>query len=132
MKKIEIDFLILLKNLNVLSKKLAESSEPLKNLIDDTSKTMRTFDRELQNLGRSTEKTLVKVDSAADDIANYLKRNKVALDTLTQSGSYELLQTLNETRSMVTTATRFFEKLDENPRSLLFDSQRKGVSVPQR
>jgi len=121
-----------LKNIDILSQHLAESAEPLKNLITDTSKAMRTFDKELQIFNQSAQKTLTKVDSAADDIAIYLRKNKIALDTLTQTGSYELSQTLNETRQMVTTATRFFEKLDENPRSLLFESQRKGIAVPQQ
>ncbi len=121
-----------LKNIDFLSKKLAEASDPLKNLIDDSRKTMQTIDREVQILGRSTEKALTKVDSAASDIANFLKENRLALDSFTQTGSYEILQTLNETREMVSSATRFFEKLDENPRSLLFESQRKGVSIPQQ
>lgn len=121
-----------LKNIDHLSKNLLESSDPLKNLLNNANTAMITFDKELKNLSRSTEKTLTKVDSAATDIATFLKDNHAAFDALTQTGSYEILQTLSDTREMVTTATRFFEKLDENPRSLLFDTQRKGISVPQR
>ncbi len=121
-----------LKNIDIVSQKLAESSEPFKGLILDSRKAMQTFNKELEILGRSTEKTLTKVDSAVDAIDSFVRDNRGALDTLTQTGSYELLQTLSETREMVTTATKLFEKLDENPRSLLFDSQRKGISVPQQ
>ncbi len=120
-----------LKNVEDLSKKLAESSKPLKMLIEDIRKAVRTFDTEVENLGHTTEKAVTKIDEAATNISTYFKENKVALDTLTQTGSYELLQTLNETREMVTRATQFFEKLNENPRSLIFESDRKGVSVPQ-
>ena len=120
-----------LKNIDILSQRLAESAEPLKNLIENTDKAMKTFDQELQNVSNSTQKAFTKIDSAADDISIFLKKNKVALDTVAQTGSYDLLQALNETREMVTTATHFFEKLDENPRSLIFETQRKGISVPQ-
>ncbi len=121
-----------LKNIDTLSKNLVKSSDPLNNLINNASVALITFDKELQNLSRSTEKTLTTVDSAATDIANFLKDNHAALESLTQTGSYEIFRTLSETRDMVTTATRFFEKLDENPRSLLFGTQRKGISVPQQ
>jgi len=121
-----------LKNIEVLSEKLVESSKPLKDLIEDTRKAANTFDREVKNMGEAAEKAFTKVDEAAGSIATYFKDNKVALDTLTQTGSYELIQTLNETREMISTATGFFEKLDENPRSLIFESRRKGVSVPQQ
>ncbi len=121
-----------LKNIDILSQNLVESSDPLKNLLNNANTAMITFDKELKNLGHSTQKTLIKIDSAADEFGNFIKDNRSALDALTQTGSYEILHTLNDTREMVTTATRFFEKLDENPRSLLFDTQRKGVSVPQR
>jgi phospholipid/cholesterol/gamma-HCH transport system substrate-binding protein len=120
-----------LKNMDVLTQKLVESSDPLKNLIHNSNLAMITFDKELKNLSHSTQKTLIKVDSAATDIGTFIKDNQAALDTLTQTGSFEILQTLSDTREMVTTATRFFEKLDENPRSLLFNTQRKGISVPQ-
>lgn len=125
-------FTSVLKNVDVLSKNLAESSEPLKGLIDDTSSAMKTFDKEVQNMSRSTEKTLAQIDTAASEVSAYLKNNRFALDSLTQSGSYELVQTLNDTRAMLSRATRFFEKLDENPRSLIFETHRKGVSVPQQ
>lgn len=125
-------FSSVLQNVDVLSKNLAESSAPLKHLIDDTSSAMKTFDKEVQNMSRSTERTLAQIDTAASEVSDYLKNNKAALDSMTQSGSYELVQTLNDTRAMLSTATRFFEKLDENPRSLIFDTQRKGISVPQQ
>jgi len=120
-----------LKNIDILSQRLADSSKPLKGFIENASQAAHTLNKEVKDISHSTQNTLTKVDRAADDIAQYLDKNKVALDTLTQSGSYELLQTLSDTRSMLTTATRFFKKLDENPRSLLFESQRKGISVSQ-
>ncbi|HUX79604.1 MAG TPA: MlaD family protein [Alphaproteobacteria bacterium] len=119
-----------LKNVEALSHNLVESSDPLKNLLNNANLAMITFDKELKNLSHSTEQTLTSVNSAASDIGKFLKDNTEAFDTFTQTGSYEILQTISETREMVTTAKRFFEKLDENPRSLLFDSQRKGISVP--
>jgi len=121
-----------LKNVDTLSKHLAESAEPIKNLINHTNTAVQTFDREFQSISRASEKTLARIDEAASEVSGYLKNNKVALDSMTQSGSYELIQTLNDTRAMLSRATRFFEKLDENPRSLIFETQRKGVSVPQQ
>ena len=121
-----------LKNVDILAQKLAESADPLKDLIKDTRKAMNTFDTELKHLGRSTDSALLQVEGVAKDIHQLLKENRIAIDSLTQTGSYEILQTLNETREMVTTARQFFEKLDENPRSLFFDSQRKGVYVPRQ
>jgi phospholipid/cholesterol/gamma-HCH transport system substrate-binding protein len=121
-----------LKNVDILAQNLAESAGPLKDLIKDTRKAMNTFDTELQHLGRSTDSALLQVEGVAKDIHQLLKENRIAIDSLTQTGSYEILHTLNETREMVTTARQFFEKLDENPRSLFFDSQRKGVYVPRQ
>lgn len=121
-----------LKNIDILVQNLAESAGPLKDLIKDTRKAMNTFDTELQHLGRSTDSALLQVEGVAEDIHQLLKENRIAIDSLTQTGSYEILQTLNETREMVTTARQFFEKLDENPRSLFFDSQRKGIYVPRQ
>lgn len=121
-----------LKNIDILAQNLAESVGPLKDLIKDTRKAMNTFDTELQHLGRSTDSALLQVEGVAKDIHQLLKENRIAIDSLTQTGSYEILQTLNETREMVTTARQFFEKLDENPRSLFFDSQRKGIYVPRQ
>lgn len=121
-----------LKNIDILSQSLAESAVPLKELIKDTRKAMNTFDIELRHIGRSADSALLQVEGVAKDIHQLLKENRIAIDSLTQTGSYEILQTLNETREMVTTAKQFFEKLDENPRSLFFDSQRKGVYVPRQ
>ncbi len=121
-----------IKNIDIFSENLAKSSGSFKTVIDDASRALQTFDKETQKLSQSTEKMVASVNSAATDVAQFLKENHTALDSLTQRGSYEVLQTLSETREMVTTAARFFEKLDENPRSLLFDSQRKGISVPQQ
>ncbi|MDI9636957.1 MlaD family protein [Geitlerinema splendidum] len=121
-----------LKNVDILAQNLAESAAPLKDLIKDTRKAMNTFDTELQHLGRSTDSALLQVEGVAKDIHQLLKENRIAIDSLTQTGSYEILQTLTETREMVTTARQFFEKLDENPRSLFFDSQRKGIYVPRQ
>jgi phospholipid/cholesterol/gamma-HCH transport system substrate-binding protein len=121
-----------LKNVDILAQSLAESAGPLKDLIKDTRTAMNTFDAELQHLGRSSDRALLQIEDVAKDIHQLLKENRIAIDSLTQTGSYEILQTLNETREMVTTARQFFEKLDENPRSLFFDSQRKGVYVPRQ
>jgi len=120
-----------LQNIEILSQHLAESSKPLKGLIENASKASKTLDKELREVSLSTQKTLTKIDTAADDITKFLKKNKTALDTLAQSGSYDFIQALNDTRNMLTEATHVFKKLDENPRSLFFESQRKGVSVPQ-
>lgn len=114
-------FSSILKNTDNLSKELAKSTVPLNSLINN-----------LEKLSLSAENTLTKIDSAADHLASYLQNNRKALDTLTQAGSYELLKTLNETREMVTSAKHFFDNLDENPRSLLIDTQRKGIYVPQQ
>jgi phospholipid/cholesterol/gamma-HCH transport system substrate-binding protein len=121
----------ILKNVETLSERLADTSVPLKDLVENTNKAVKTFDRELKGLSLCTRETLTDVKSVAHDIGAYLKDNKVALDSMTQTGSYELIQTLNDTREMVTSATRLFDKLDENPRSLLFKTQRKGVSVSE-
>ena len=120
-----------LKNIDTLSQKLADSAVPLHDLIEDTRKAMGTFEKQLHVIGHSTETALTKVGTSADEFTNFIKSNRTALDALAQTGSYELLQTLNDTREMVTTATGLFEKLGENPRSLIFDTQRKGVSIPQ-
>jgi phospholipid/cholesterol/gamma-HCH transport system substrate-binding protein len=114
-------FSSILKNTDTLSKELAKSSAPLNSLINN-----------LEKLSFSAENTLTKIDSAADNLASYLQNNRKALDTLTQAGSYEFLKTLGETREMVTSAKHFFDNLDENPRSLLIDTQRKGIYVPQQ
>lgn len=121
-----------LKNLDVLSAQLSESGGSLKEALESTHKAMTSFDRELQVLSQSTQRTLTKVDTSAQDIADFLKENKIALDTVTQTGSYAFLQTLTEMREMVITTTRFFEKLEENPRRLFFKTEQKGVSVPQQ
>ncbi len=120
-----------LKNVDILSQRLADSSKPLKELIENASQTARTLNREVKDVSHSTQKTLTKIDLAADGISHYFDKNKAALDTLTQSGSYEILQTLGDMRTMLNKATRFFQKLDENPRNLLFENNRKGMSVPQ-
>lgn len=119
-----------LKNVEVLSERLAEASTPLKELIQNSNTAVKTFDRELKGISRSTCNTLTDVNSLTQDLRNLLKDNRVAIDTLTQTSSYELIQTLNDTRALLSSATRLFDKLDENPRSLLFNTQRKGVSVP--
>jgi phospholipid/cholesterol/gamma-HCH transport system substrate-binding protein len=120
-----------LKNIDILSQRLAESAVPLKDLVLNTNTTMKTITQETHDLSKSGQVTLEKINAVTTDLSNFLKRNQIALDTLTQTGSYEFIQTLNETRAMVTSATNLFEKLDENPRSLLFESQRKGISIPQ-
>jgi phospholipid/cholesterol/gamma-HCH transport system substrate-binding protein len=119
-----------LKNVTDLSQRLAETAEPLKELVGNTNNAMKKFDKELQNLSQSTQHTLTHIDSVAQNISGYFSDNKNALDTFTQAGSYEILQTLSDTREMVTTAKHFFEKLDENPRGLIFETPRKGISVP--
>ncbi|MBL8676160.1 MAG: MCE family protein [Alphaproteobacteria bacterium] len=121
-----------LKNIDILVQNLAESSDPLKDLIKDTRKAMSTFNIELQRFGHSADNAFLQIEDVAKDIHQLLKENRIAIDSLTQTGSYEILQTLNETREMVTTAKQFFEKLDENPRSLFFNSQRKGIYIPRQ
>jgi len=120
-----------LKNVDILSQRLAESSKPLKGFIENASKAADTLNKEVKDISHSTQTTMRKIDAAADDIASYLHKNKAALDTLTQSGSYDFIQTLNDTREMVITATQFFKKIEDNPRSFLFETKRKGLSVPQ-
>lgn len=120
-----------LKNVEILSGRLAETSEPLKELVENTNKAVKTFDKELQSVSLCTQNTFKEIDTVTKNINTYLENNKVALDTMTQASSYELVQTLHDTREMVNAATRLFEKLDNNPRSLLFNSPRKGVAVPQ-
>lgn len=120
-----------LKNIDVLSQRLSESSKPLKGLIENTNNAVQTLEREVKGLSHSTQKTLSKIDLVSDEIAHYFGKNKVALDLFTQRGFYELLQTLTATRNMVTSATRFFKKLDENPTGLFFESSRKGIFIPQ-
>ena len=119
-----------LKNVTVLSQRLAETAEPLKELVGNANNIVKSFDKELQNLSQSTQHTLTNIDVVAHNISEYFSDNKNALNSLTQNGSYEILQTLSDTREMVTTARRFFEKLDQNPRGLIFETQRKGISVP--
>lgn len=119
-----------LKNVEVLSQRLAETSGPLKELVENTNTAVKTFDHELKGVSVCTRDTLTEVKSFAAEMGNFLKDNRVALDTIAQTGSYELIQALRDTREMVTSATRFFDKLDENPRGLLFKTQRKGVAVP--
>ena len=118
-----------LKNVEILSERLAETSIPLKELVENTNLAVKNFDREIKILSHSTNDTLGEINSVAKDIGSFLKDNRVALDTMTQTTSYELNQTLNETREMMSSATRLFDKLDENPRSLLFKNQRKGISI---
>lgn len=114
------NFAVILKNTNELSKNLAESTAPLKSLIQN-----------LDKLSVSADGTLTRIDKAAEHFTSYFGDNRKALDTLTQTGSYELIKTLSETREMVKNAKQFFESLDENPRSLLIDTKRKGVYIPQ-
>jgi len=118
-----------LKHVEVLSQKLAETSVPLKELVENTNIAAKNFNQEIKTLSHSTQHTLSEVDSITKEISSFLKDNKVALDTITQTSSYELIQTLNDTREMVNSVKRLFEKLDENPRSLLFKTQRKGISI---
>ena len=118
-----------LKNIETLSQRLAEASAPLKELVDNTNGAVKTFDQEVKSISLHTQQTLKEINAFSQEITNFLKDNKVALNTITQTGSYELIQTLNDTREMVTSATRLFNKLDENPRSLLFKTERKGISV---
>lgn len=120
-----------LKNVEILSERLADASFPLKELVENMNTTVKNFDQEIKRFSHTTQDTLTEFKSVAQDVGNLLKDNTVAFDTFAQTGSYELMQTLNDTREMVTTATRFFDKLDENPRSLLFKTQRKGVSVSE-
>lgn len=122
-------FADILKNADILSAHLAESSIPLKELINNTNTTMKTLTQEVRTVSHSASKALDSVRSTSDRVSLYLKRNESALDVLTQDGSYELIQTLNETRRMVKTANYLFEKLSENPRSLIFESDRKGIEV---
>ena len=120
-----------LKNIDILSQNLAESAKPLNKLIANTNTTMTTINQEVNKVGQSAQKVLQSMGNASDDIKNYLEKNKVALDNFTQSGSYELLQAVSETRKMVKTANNLFEKLNSNPRSLIFESERKGIEVGQ-
>ncbi|MBA3813108.1 MAG: MCE family protein [Alphaproteobacteria bacterium] len=120
-----------LKNVELLSERLAETSLPLKELVENTNTAVKDFNQEVKAFSLSSQGTLSEFKSVANDMGNFLKDNKAALDTITQSGSYDLIQTLKDTREMVTSATRFFDKVDENPRSLLFKTQRKGVSVSE-
>jgi phospholipid/cholesterol/gamma-HCH transport system substrate-binding protein len=120
-----------LKNVELLSERLAESSVPLKELIDNTNKAVQSFGKEIKGVSLCTQQTFREIDGVTQDIKTFLQDNRIALDTMTQSGSYDLVQTLNDTRAMVNSATRFFDKLEENPRSLIFNTPRKGVSLPQ-
>jgi len=120
-----------LKNVEILSERLAETSVPLKELVENTNTAVKTFDKELKSVSLHTQNTFREIDAVTKNIGTFLENNKVALDTMTQSSSYELAQTLHDTREMVNSATRLFDKLDNNPRSLLFNSPRKGVPIPQ-
>ena len=113
-----------LKNIDVLSKRLADSSKPLEAFIYNANDTLKNF-------GVESKKTLEKIDGVADNISAYFARNKIALDTLTQSGSYELLQTLGSIEEMSKKATHLLKKLDDTPRALLFETERKGICVPE-
>ena len=120
-----------LKNINELTQKLAESSGPLKQTIEEVQQALKLFNREFTEISSSAKGAFSKVDLVTLDMSEILAQNKIALDTLAQSGSYELIQTLGEAKEMFSTASGFFEKLEESPSSLIFDSQRKGVSIPQ-
>lgn len=113
-----------LKNIDILSQRLAESSKPLETLIHNTNDTVKT-------LGVESQKTLRRMDRMADDISSYFSRNKIALDTLTQSGSYELLQTLSSMQEMSKKATHLLKKLDASPQALLFETTRQGIHIPE-
>ncbi len=110
----------ILKNTESLSKELSDSAVPLNSLIHN-----------LDRLSQSAHGTLGKIDTATDHFSTLLQDNHKALDNLAQTGSFELVRTLSETREMATSAKRLFDNLDENPQKLLIDTQRKGVYVPQ-
>lgn len=120
-----------LKNVEILSKRLEEASGPLKELIQNTNTAVKTFDHELKGVSMCAKNTFGEIDAVTKHLNTFLEENKVALDTMTQVSSYELVQTLHDTREMVNSASRLFEKLDNNPRSLIFNSPRKGIAVPQ-
>lgn len=120
-----------LKNVDILSQRLAESSKPLKGVIEDAGQAARTLNKEVKDISHSTQKALTQVEEAASGMATYFHKNKTALDTLTQSGSYEILQTLSDVRTMLRNATQFFKRVEEDPRSFLFETKRKGLAVPQ-
>lgn len=113
-----------LKNVDILSQTLAETSGPLKDLIKNTNEGVQLVKDEFKV-------TLRKIDTVAEDISSYFERNKVALDSLTQNGSYGFLRTLNEMNGMLRTATRFFKKLDATPRALLFETDREGILLSE-
>lgn len=120
-----------LKNVDLLSQRLAESAKPLETLIKDSSHTLHTFEAELKGFSSSAQATFHKIDQIADDFSDYYDKNKVTLNAFTKNGTYELLHTLVETQKMMRTATHFFRKLDGNPRTLLFEREREGIYVPQ-
>lgn len=121
----------ILKNADTLSKQLAETSKPLKELVANTNTAVTTFNHEIKAFSSASQGTFAEFKSVAHNMDALLKDNKVAIDTLIQGSSYDLLQALRETRELLTSATRFFDTLDKNPRSLLFKPQRKGVYVGQ-
>lgn len=120
-----------LRNLDALSHHLAESSLPLKGLIEHTDTTMVTLNQEINQVSVSARHAFQSVSKASEGVSRYLKKNEDALDSLTQEGSYGLIQTLEDTRHMVTNANQLFESLNANPRSLIFRTQRKGIPVGQ-
>lgn len=117
----------ILKNTETLSKQLAETSAPLKDLVTNANTAIKTFDHEIKTFSGVSQGTFTEFKSIAQDINALLKDNKGAIDSLIQGGSYDLLHALKETRELLTSATRFFDHLDKNPRSFLFKPQRKGV-----
>jgi len=118
-----------LKNVDVLAAALADSSGPLKGLIVDADVTMKTLNKEATKLSRSAHQAFEDIGAASKGISRYFEKNEASLDDLTQNGSYELIQTLSETQRMVQEASRLFEKLNDSPRSLIFDKRRPGITV---
>lgn len=62
-----------LKNVEVLSERLAKASEPLHELVENTNKAVKTFDYELQNISLCTKGALTEVEGAARGIKDFSK-----------------------------------------------------------
>lgn len=114
-----------LKNIEDLTQQLAKSSKPLHRILE-------TLDKDLDKITQSARGALTNVEGVSREISLFLSDNKIALDTFTQTGSYELLQTLTETRDAATSLSRLLDKIEENPQGLIFETQRKGVFIPPK
>lgn len=119
-----------LQNLRSLSGRLNDMAVPMKDLIQSTTKTMKTVDDRIENIADDMQGLLGNLNRSSKHLDGILNESSASIEVFGQSGLYELTQTIAEARKAMTGLANVTERLNENPSQFLFEKEGVGLRVP--